>query len=190
MKIMAKNKQTGTIAIPDEVVMSKIYVIRGQKVMLDKDLAELYGVETKRLKEQVRRNIERFPDDFMFELTAEEYLNLKEQLAHLGRGEHSKYPPFAFTEHGVLMLSSVLNSERAIKVNIQVMRVYVRIREMIMLNKDILHSLESIERKLSEHDNQILLIFEYLKQLEATKQQESEQKNRKRIGFKNTGRKE
>src|SRR5690606_38357151 len=101
----------------------------------------------------------------------------------------SKYPPFAFTEHGVLMLSSVLNSDRAIKVNIQVMRVYVRIREMIMLNKDILHSLESIERKLSEHDNQILLIFEYLKQLEATKQQESEQKNRKRIGFKNTGRK-
>lgn len=190
MKIMAKNKQTGAIAIPDEVVMSKIYVIRGQKVMLDKDLAELYGVETKRLKEQVRRNIERFPDDFMFELTAEEYLTLKEQLAHLGRGEHSKYPPFAFTEHGVLMLSSVLNSDRAIKVNIQVMRVYVRIREMIMLNKDILHSLESIERKLSEHDNQILLIFEYLKQLEATKQQESEQKNRKHIGFRNSNNKQ
>ena len=181
---MAKNNQTGAIAIPDEVVMSKIYVIRGQKVMLDKDLSELYGVETKRLKEQVRRNIERFPEDFMFELTAEEYQTLKEQLVQLGRGEHSKYPPFAFTEHGILMLSSVLNSDRAIKVNIQVMRVYVRIREMIMLNKDILKRLEGIERKLSEHDSQISVIFEYLKQLEKSKQQELEQKNRPKIGFK------
>ncbi len=181
---MEKKNKTNAIAIPDEVVMSKIYVIRGQKVMLDKDLAELYDVETKRLKEQVRRNIDRFPEDFMFELTQEEYQQLKEQLGQLGRGEHSKYPPFAFTEHGVLMLSSVLNSERAIKVNIQVMRVYVRIREMIMFNKDILQRLEGIERKLSDHDNQNMLIFEYLKQFEEAKQQQLEQANRKRIGFK------
>jgi len=180
---MAKSNQTRAITILDEVVMSKIYLIRGQKVMLDTDLAELYGVETKRLKEQVRRNIERFPDDFMFELTQDEYRQLKEQFEQTGRGEHSKYPPFAFTEHGVLMLSSVLNSDRAIKVNIQVMRVYIRLREMIMLNKDILKHLESIERKLSEHDNQIILIFEYLKQLEQAKQQELEQKNRPKIGF-------
>lgn len=180
---MAKNDQTGAITIPDEVVMSKIYVIREQKVMLDKDLAELYGVETKRLKEQVRRNIERFPEDFMFELTPEENRQLKEQIEQSGRGEHSKYPPFAFTEHGVLMLSSVLNSDRAIKVNIQVMRVYVRIREMIMLNKDILKRLEGIERKLTEHDGQILVIFEYLKQLEKAKQEELEYKTRPKIGF-------
>lgn len=180
---MAKNDQTGAITITDEVVMSKIYVIREQKVMLDKDLAELYGVETKRLKEQVRRNIERFPEDFMFELTPEENRQLKEQIEQSGRGEHSKYPPFAFTEHGVLMLSSVLNSDRAIKVNIQVMRVYVRIREMIMLNKDILKRLEGIERKLTEHDGQILVIFEYLKQLEKAKQEELEYKTRPKIGF-------
>ena len=116
MKIMAKNKQTGAIAIPDEVVMSKIYVIRGQKVMLDKDLAELYGVETKRLKEQVRRNIERFPDDFMFELTQDETRSLRSQNVILKnrRGEHSKYLPYAFNEQGLAMLSGVLKSAKAV----------------------------------------------------------------------------
>ena len=107
-----------TELVPVELIASKIYLIRGIKVMLDKDLAELYGVETKRLKEQVRRNIERFPQDFMFELTKDEYQALRSQIATLKRGQHSKYAPFAFTEHGVLMLSSVLNSERAIQVNI------------------------------------------------------------------------
>jgi hypothetical protein len=107
-----------TELVPVELIASKIYLIRGIKVMLDKDLAELYGVETKRLKEQVRRNIERFPHDFMFELTKDEYQALRSQIATLKRGQHSKYAPFAFTEHGVLMLSSVLNSERAIQVNI------------------------------------------------------------------------
>lgn len=152
--------------------------------MLDSDLAELYEVETKRLKEQVRRNKERFPEDFMFELTSEEHQQLKVQLGQTGRGEHSKYPPFAFTEHGVLMLSSVLNSDRAIKVNIQVMRIYIRIREMMMLHKDILQRLENIERKLNGQDNQIMVVFEYLKQFEQSKQQELEQKNRPKIGFK------
>ncbi|MCF8295524.1 MAG: ORF6N domain-containing protein [Bacteroidales bacterium] len=181
---MGKDQPTNAIAIPDEVLMNKIYFIRGHKIMLDSDLAELYEVETKRLKEQVRRNKERFPEDFMFELTSEEHQQLKVQLGQTGRGEHSKYPPFAFTEHGVLMLSSVLNSDRAIKVNIQVMRIYIRIREMMMLHKDILQRLENIERKLNGQDNQIMVVFEYLKQFEQSKQQELEQKNRPKIGFK------
>jgi hypothetical protein len=111
---MRKKVQTNVVTIPDEVLFSKIFLIRGQKVMLDSDLAELYGVEIKRLKEQVRRNIERFPEDFMFELMPEEYKQLKKQIGQLRRGGHSKYPPFAFTEHGVLMLSSILNSRLAL----------------------------------------------------------------------------
>lgn len=181
---MGQKSQSKTLAIPDEVVLTKIYLIRGRKVMIDNDLAELYGVETKRLKEQVRRNIERFPEDFMFELTSEEFLELKDQVGQSGRGEHSKYLPFAFTEHGVLMLSSVLNSERAIKVNIQIMRVYVRIREMMMLNKDILQRLDGTDKKLNEHDYHIFLIFEYIKHLEKSKQEELQQINRPRIGYK------
>jgi hypothetical protein len=180
-KVKGDNKNT--IAIPEEVIMSKIYFIRGQKLMIDNDLAQLYGVETRRLNEQVKRNIARFPEDFMFQLTKEEFENLKSQFATSSWGGRRKLP-YAFTEHGVLMLSSVLNSERAIKVNIQIMRIYVRIREMIMLNKDVLQRLEGIERKMSEHDNNIMLIFEYLKQFEEAKQQQSEQENRKRIGFK------
>ncbi|MCK9411559.1 MAG: ORF6N domain-containing protein [Prolixibacteraceae bacterium] len=163
---MGKETQTNTLAIPDEVLLNKIYFIRGQKVMLDSDLAELYEVATRRLKEQVRRNYERFPEDFMFELTTEEYQKIKVQHGQLARGEHSKYKPFAFTEHGVLMLSSVLTSYKAINVNIQIMRIYVRIREMMMLNKDVLLRLDSIERKLNGQDNQIMVVFKYLKQFE------------------------
>jgi hypothetical protein len=181
---METNGQTNAISIPDEVIMNKIYLIRGQKVMLDSDLSELYGVETKRLKEQVRRNKDRFPEDFMFELNPEEYQQLKAGFGQTGRGEHSKYPPFVFTEHGVLMLSSVLNSDRAIKVNIQLMRIYVRLRETIMLHKDILQRLESFETKLTSQDDQILVIFEYLKQFEEARQQELKQKERERIGYK------
>jgi hypothetical protein len=184
---MNKNIQTRGLALPDEVIMNKIYLIRGYKVMLDNDLAELYGIETKRLKEQVRRNLDRFPQDFMFELTNEEYQNLREQIGQTSRGEHSKYMPFVFTEHGVLMLSSVLNSDRAIQVNIQVMRVYVRIREMIMLNKDILKRLEGMERKLVRHDNEFMAIFEYLKKFEHAKQQALQQKNRPKIGYRTGG---
>lgn len=176
-------KKNQAIAIPDEIIMSKIYLIRDYKVMLDSDLSELYGVETRRLNEQVKRNIDRFPEDFMFQLTDIEFDNLKSQIATSSWGGRRKLP-YAFTEHGVLMLSSILSSERAIKVNIQVMRVYVRIREMILTNKDIVKRLDSIERKLSENDNQIMLIFEYLKQFEDAKQLESEQKNRRKIGFK------
>jgi hypothetical protein len=166
--------------IPDEVVMSKIYVIRGQKVMLDTDLSELYGVETKRLNEQVKRNIDRFPADFMFLLTRQEFENLKSQIATSSWGGRRTLP-FAFTEHGVLMLSSVLNSERAIKVNIQIMRIYTRIRQMLLANKEILQRLDKLEQKLTEHDGQIMVIFEYLKQLEQVKQTELEQGPRKVI---------
>ncbi len=181
---MEKDAQTYALAIPDEVLMNKIYFIRGQKVMLDSDLSEMYNVGTKVLKQAVRRNIKRFPDDFMFELTLEENEILRSQFVTLKRGQHSKYLPFAFTEQGVAMLSSVLNSERAIMINIQIMRIYVRIREMMMLDKDILHRMERIERKLNRHDNQIVAVFEYFKQFEQTKQKELEQKNRPKIGYK------
>jgi hypothetical protein len=112
-----------------EFIQSKIIMIRGQKVMIDQDLAGLYGVQTKVLKQAVRRNIKRFPADFMFELTEEEDLSLRSQIVTLKRGQHSKYLPFAFTEQGVAMLSSVLNSERAIQVNILIMRSFTRLRQ-------------------------------------------------------------
>jgi len=175
-------KSIKTLTIPDELVMNKIYLIRGQKIMLDRDLAELYGVENKRLKEAIRRNINRFPEDFMFELTPAEFESLRTQIATLkgGRGQHPKYMPFAFTEQGVAMLSSVLNSETAIRVNIQIIRVFTRMREMIMTNKDILLQLEKIEKKLSGHDKDIQLIFKYLKQLLIP----PEHPPRPKIGFK------
>ena len=124
-------------------------------------------MDTRRLKEAVRRNIDRFPEDFMFELTPNEFDSLRSQIATLktGRGQHPKYMPFAFTEQGVAMLSSVLKSETAIRVNIQIIRVFTRMREMIMTHKDILLQLEKIEKKLTGHDEDIALIFQYLKQL-------------------------
>jgi hypothetical protein len=176
-------KDKSQLIIPDEVVMSKIYLIRDQKVMLDNDLAELYEVETRRLNEQVKRNIVRFPDDFMFQLTKAEFENLKSQIATSSWGGRRKLP-FAFTEHGVLMLSSVLNSERAIKVNIQIMRIYTRIRQMLLSHKDVFLKLEQIEQTLSAHDNDILRIFEYLKHLEHSNQQQEDLANRRLIGFK------
>ena len=126
-----------TINVPAERITGKIYLIRGTKVMLDSDLAELYGVETRVLKQAVRRNISRFPADFMFELTKKEYQSLRSQDVILKRGQHSKYPPFAFSEQGVAMLSSTLNSERAIQVNIQIMRAFIRLRQMIATHKDL-----------------------------------------------------
>jgi ORF6N domain len=148
----------------DEVVMNKIYVIRGQKVMLDKDLAELYAVETKQLKRAIKRNIERFPHDFMFELSKRELENLRSQIGTSSWGG-IRYAPMAFTEQGVAMLSSVLNSERAVLVNIHIIRVFTRMREMLLTNKDILLKLEQLERKEIKHDVDIKLIFNYLKEL-------------------------
>ena len=170
------------IAIPDEVIMSKIYIIRGNKVMLDKDLAGLYEVELKRLNEQVKRNLGRFPKDFMFQLNNEEFKNLKSQIATSSWGGRRKIP-FAFTEHGVLMLSGILNSERAIKINIQIIRIFVKMREMLMENKHIRQHLERIQDELTDHDEKIILIFEYINQLEQYKQLVADHEIRQKIGF-------
>jgi phage regulator Rha-like protein len=169
--------------IPEETVISKIYFIRNQKVMLDRDLAELYGVETRVLNQAVRRNENRFPDDFMFQLNEHELGNLISQNVTSSWGGHRKLP-YAFTEHGILMLSNVLKSERAIKVSIQIIRVFTKMRELLSTHKDILQKLEQIEQKDIEQDQKIMLIFEYLKQLEQTKQHDIEQQQRSKIGFK------
>ena len=150
--------------ITDEVVLNKIYLIKGQKVMLDSDLAELYSVETKQLKRAVRRNIGRFPRDFMFELTIGEFKNLKSQIGTSSWGG-IRYSPMAFTEQGVAMLSSILNSERAVLMNIHIIRVFTKMREMLLSNKDILLKLEQLDRKTIRQDDDIKLIFEYLKEL-------------------------
>ena len=135
------------LAIPDEIIMTKIYFVRNQKVMIDSDLAELYGVETRRLNEQVKRNTSRFPEDFMFQLSEIEFENLKSQIATSSWGGRRK-SPYVFTEHGVLMLSSVLNSERAISVNIQIMRIFTKVREMLTDNLGVKLEIEEIKKKL------------------------------------------
>mgnify|MGYP003574961859 CR=1 FL=1 len=176
--------------IPDEIVTNKIYYIRGHKVMLDSDLAELYGVETKQLKRQVRRNSDRFPEDFMFELTKQEYQILRSQIGTLKHGEHTKYLPMAFTEHGVLMLSSILNSKQAIQVNIQIMRVFTKIRALLADNS-LIHlelsqmklTIEKIAKKQDSSDKNIDLLFTYVDRLQE-KIEEPVQIERKHIGYK------
>jgi hypothetical protein len=165
---MRKGKR---MIVSETVVISKIYLVRGMKVMLDEELAELYGVETKRLNEQVKRNFSRFPKDFMFRLTEKEFEILKSQIATSRWGGRRKMP-YAFTEHGVLMLSSVLNSLTAIKVNIKIMRVYVKLREMLLSNKDIFLKLKEFEYELfkqgnrtSKNEREIEIIFAALKKL-------------------------
>jgi hypothetical protein len=172
------------VIIAEELIISKIYNVSGRHVMLASDLAELYQVETKVLNQQVKRNIGRFPDRYMFQLTKEEYDRLRSQNVTLKRGQHSKYLPYAFTEHGVLMLSSVLNSERAEKVNVLIIDTFIRLREALLLNKDSSHQIEEIRNKLEDHENKLLVIFEYLKQFEQSKQEETDFKHRKRIGYK------
>jgi hypothetical protein len=168
--------------LTDDLILTKIYLIRGQKVMLDKDLAELYNVETRVFNQAVKRNSNRFPDDFCFQLSEEEYKSLISQFVisnkTAGRGGTRKLP-YAFTEQGVAMLSSILNSELAIKVNIQIIRLFTRMREMLLTHKDILLKLEEMEKKIDAHDEDILLIFDYLKQLLNPPNQP-----RRRIGFK------
>jgi len=175
---MARTTKQTDLMLPDEVVINKIYLIRGQKVMLDEDLAELYQVETKRLKESVRRNNDRFPEDFMFELTKDEFENLRSQIATSKRGG-TRYMPMAFTEQGVAMLSSVLNSSTAIKVNIQIIRIFTKMREMLLTNTDILLKLEKLEKDVTENKKDITLIFQALKKLLTTPEEK-----RRRIGFK------
>ena len=170
------------LSLPDEVVIGKIHAIRGKKVMLDRDLAELYGVTTGNLNKAVLRNLARFPGDFMFQLTKEELENLLFQIGRSSWGGR-RTPPRVFTEQGVAMLSGVLHSERAIKVNIHIMRVFTRMREMLVSHKEILRKLEDLERKDIEQDEKIRVILEYIKQLEKTKLDDVEFKDRPRIGF-------
>ncbi len=179
------SKPITSIAIPDEVGLNKIYVIRGVKVMLDRDLAELYGVETKYLKRQVKRNLIRFPEDFMFELTGQEFKDWRSQFVTSNKDRMGlRYAPYAFTEDGVAQLSTVLNSERAIKVNIQIIRLFSRMRKIALTQSEILQKLEELKRNDIEQDKKIELIFDYLNQFEKVKQEELEFKNRSRIGFK------
>jgi hypothetical protein len=168
--------------IPDEIVMNKIFLIRGAKVMLDNDLAELYGVSTGNLNKAVKRNTDRFPGDFMFQLTKEEFDNLMFHIGTSSWGGTRKLPS-AFTEQGVAMLSSVLHSKRAIMVNIQIIRIFTRIRNLLETHSNILHKLERIEKKDIEQDEKIMLIFEYLRQLEQSRQQQEQPAERRRIGF-------
>ncbi len=168
--------------VVSEVIEHKIFLIRGQKVMLDRDLAVLYGVPVKRLNEQVKRNKKRFPEDFMFRLTKEDDIGLRSQIVTLNENENPlrsqfatsnvgrggrRYPPYVFTELGVAMLSSVLNSERAILVNIQIMRTFVKLRKLLATHADLLKKIEAMERG---YDRQFRIVFEILKELrEATK---------------------
>jgi hypothetical protein len=175
------------LIVNEQLVISRIYQVRGHKIMLDEDLAGMYGVPTKRLNEQVKRSAERFPPDFMFQLTKEEYNSLKSQSATSSHGGRRK-PPYAFTEHGVLMLSSVLNNPTAIQVNIEIMRVYTRLREVLLNNKDVLLKLEQLDKKIinlgqqvNTHDGEIASIFELVREMLATQESASA---RPLIGFK------
>jgi len=166
-----------------QIIQKKIYEIREQKVMLDFDLAELYETETKRLKEAVRRNIKRFPPDFMFELTRDEYNSLRTQNATLekGKGRYSKFNPFAFTEQGVSMLSSVLNSDKAIEVNISIMRAFVFLRQYGLSHKDLTQKIKRLEAK---YNRQFADVYEALNYLTDEKQKREDWENRKQIGYK------
>ena len=151
--------------IPQEQIERKIFLIRGHKVMLDRDLAKLYSVSTSNLNKAVKRNLERFPEDFMFQLTKEEENSLRFQFGILKRGQHPKYLPYAFTEQGVAMLSSVLRSKRAIQVNIAIMRAFVKIRLFLSMHKELAKKLEELEKKTAKHDTDIQAIFDAIKQL-------------------------
>ncbi|MDD5432005.1 MAG: ORF6N domain-containing protein [Candidatus Omnitrophica bacterium] len=174
-----------------EVVATKILFIRGRKVMLDRDLAELYGVSVKRLNEQVKRNAKRFPADFMFQLNKEEVGVSRSQIATLNehiedkevititRGRNIKYLPYVFTEQGVAMLSTVLNSDKAIQVNIAIMRAFVKLREFLLTHKELAQKLEELERKYNLHEKDVQMILEVIKQLMTT----SSVPEKPKIGF-------
>jgi hypothetical protein len=172
--------KTENLPVPVELIERRIYFIRGQKVMLDSDLAELYQVPTFRLNEAVKRNLDRFPKDFMFQLSKDELTNWRSQIAMSNPGVKMglRRPPYAFTEQGVAMLSSVLNSDRAIQVNIAIMRAFVKLREIMATHKDLAHKIEALERKYGEHDQEIQVIFKAIKKL-----LEPPTKPTRRIGF-------
>jgi len=174
---MAGNNLIASVA----QIESRIFLIRGQKIMLDADLAELYGVENRALNQAVKRNAERFPEDFMFQLTSEEYESLRSQFVTLktGRGQHRKYLPYAFTEHGALMLGNVLKSERAVEMSLMVVRAFVRMRELVAGNKELAQKLAQLERKVGAHDKAIAEIINAIRQLMTP----SESNKKRPIGF-------
>ena len=184
---------TKTIALAEEAIISKIYLIRGKKVMLDRDLAELYGVETRVLNQAVRRNEKRFPEDFMFQLTTRELEDWKSQNVISNKERMGlRKPPLAFTEQGVAKLSSVLNSETAIEVNIQVIRIFTRMRGLLLTHKDILIKLEQLEKRMLKRDarikkseEDIQMIFAALKEL-----LDPPQEPRPRVGFRRSDEKD
>ncbi|MDP2863897.1 MAG: ORF6N domain-containing protein, partial [Desulfobacterales bacterium] len=153
--------------VPIEIIEKRIFFIRGHKVMLDNDLAELYDVETFNLNKAVKRNIDRFPSDFMFQITRDKMESLKFQfgISKTGGRGGRRYLPYAFTEQGVAMLSGILNSQRAVHVNIAIMRTFVKLRELLVNNKDLAHKLEELERKIERHDEEIRSIFQAIRQL-------------------------
>ena len=161
--------------ILQETIQRKIFTLRGKRVMLDRDIAVLYGVETRVINQAVRRNKARFPDDFMFQLTKEDIKILRSQIVILKENQHLKYMPYAFTEHGILMLSSVLNSERAIQANIQIMRAFTKMREMLLSYHDLKEKIENMEQK---YDYQFKAVFEAIQQL-----LEPPDKPQSKIGF-------
>ena len=166
--------------IPDEIIIDRIYFVRNQKVMIDRDLAILYGIETKVLKQSVKRNIERFPLDFMFEMTKEELDNWRSQIVTSNSEKMGlRYAPYCFTEPGVTMLSCILNSKRAIEVNIKIIRVFTRLKEMVLTHKDILLKLEQMESQVFKNSKEIQVIFSALKQL-----LNPPQLSRRKVGFK------
>ena len=153
------------VEISNDTIENKIFLIRNQKVMIDRDLAELYGVKPIRLREQVKRNLARFPANFMFQLNENEVEMMVSQNAIPSKKHLGGYLPYAFTEHGILMLANVLRSDRAIEVSIRIIEIFVKLREMLFTHKDILLKLEQIEKTITGHDENIKLIFKYLKQL-------------------------
>ena len=164
--------------IPQETIEQRIFLIRGLKVMIDRDLAELYGVETKHLNRQVKRNIQRFPEEFMFQLTPAEKNQLVTNCHRFRTMKHSGAMPYAFTEHGVAMLASVLKSERAIKISINIIKAFVKLRELLSTHKELANKLNQLERKIEKHDKEIHVIFEAIRQLMVPPE-----KPRKKIGF-------
>ncbi|PWA06913.1 ORF6N domain-containing protein [Flavobacterium psychrotolerans] len=169
------------IIIPDEIITNKIYFVRNQKVMLDKDLAELFDVETKRINEQIKRNSLKFPEHFMFQLNENEFQNLKSQFATSRWGGTRKLP-YVFTEHGVLQLANVLKSERATQMSIKIIEVFVSLREFITNNLNTKLEIEEIKKKLINHDKNIELVFSYLDEL---MEKQDNKVERNKIGYKN-----
>jgi phage regulator Rha-like protein len=172
-------KKLSAEIIPAETIESRILLIRGHKIMLDAHLAELYGVETKLLVRAVKRNLERFPVDFMFQLNEEEFKILRFHFGTSSQWGGRRYPPYAFTEQGVAMLSSVLRSKQAIQVNIAIMRAFVRLRAILFAHKELAQKLNQLERKVTKHDEEIMSIFKAIRKLMTPGE-----KPKRQIGFK------